>query len=166
MKSYLGKATEHNPLTRNTSLHLLRYQAVHLWTQNPLKSGCSPLNINNFQRNIVQGVQIIQSNPKSVPSYILNGSKPKPKLTRAEADLMPASSSGPVASKVIKSNQEGISKPSSMCFYLRWELFTLTMPLSLSPMSQCHSSLRNGHNVINPIQATTQWDIHYTGCFF
>ena len=35
----------------------------------------------------------------------------KEKLTSAEADFMPGSSSGPVASKVIKSNQEGISKP-------------------------------------------------------
>ena len=43
--------------------------------------------------------------------YFLYFIRMNQKLTSAEADLMPGSSSGPVASKVIKSNQEGISKP-------------------------------------------------------
>ena len=104
----------------------------------------------------------------SITFYSLDVSKPKEKLTRAEADLMPGSSSGPVASKDIKSNQEGISKPSRrpsfvflapsgslyvyhaplspLCFYIFAQPIVLTV----------RNSLRNGHNMTNTTHARQQ----------
>ena len=114
-KGYLWKATKHNPFAGNTSLYFFCYQAVYLKYKTIQNQASSSNAIFQNNKNYDNNVQIIQKskilNQCSIAYNSLNGIKRKEKPTRAEADLMPASSSGPVASKDIKSNQEGISKP-------------------------------------------------------